>query len=95
MTVYERNLLKNGVGGVAAGACVEIEGEAIMAVGAVRFQRKNTSTKVMFVDVDVRNVNLYRGETVFAKNTLRADSVREAIKTKLIGNSDQIVDIDI
>jgi hypothetical protein len=95
LTIYERNLLQNGVGGISAGACVEIDGEAIMAVGAVRFLRKNTSTKVMFVDVDVRNVNLYRGETVFTKNTLVADAVRESIKSKLIPHIDQIADIEI
>jgi hypothetical protein len=66
-----------------------------MAVGAVRFLRKNSSTKVMFVDVDIRNVNLYRGETVFAKNTLVADAVRESIKSKLIPHKDQIADIEI
>ena len=38
----------------------------------------------MFVDVDIRNVSLYRGETVFAKNTFVADAVRESIKSKLI-----------
>nr|WP_229801725.1 hypothetical protein [Pseudomonas mandelii] len=95
LTVYERNLLENGVGGISAGACVEVEGEAIMAVGAVRFLRKNSSTQVMFTDVDIRNVNLYRGETVFAKNTLVADAVRESIKSKLVPHKDQIVDIDI
>jgi hypothetical protein len=95
LTVYERNLLQHGVGGISAGACVEVDGEAIMAVGAVRFLRKNTSTQVMFVDVDIRNVNLYRGETVFAKNTLVANAVRESIKSKLIPHNDQIADIEI
>jgi hypothetical protein len=95
LTVYERNLLEHGVGGISAGACVEVEGEAMMAVGAVRFQRKNSSTQVMFVDVDVRNVNLYRGETVFAKNTLVAEGVRESIKSKLIPHKNQIIDIEI
>ncbi|RIJ07644.1 hypothetical protein DXT77_23535 [Pseudomonas sp. 91RF] len=83
LTLYERNLLDNGVGGMAAAACTEVAGEAIMAVGAVRFKRKNTSTKVLFVDVDIRNVNLYRGETVFARNSLVADATRESIKNKL------------
>jgi hypothetical protein len=95
LTVYEQNLLKDGVGGISAGACVEVDGEAIMAVGAVRFNRKSTSTQVMFVDVDIRNVSLYRGETVFAKNTLVADAVRESIKSKLIPHKDQIAEIDI
>jgi hypothetical protein len=95
LTAYERNLLQHGVGGISAGACVEVDGESIMALGTVRFQRRNTSTKVLFVDVDVRNVNLYRGETVFVKNTLKADSVREAINNKLIAHSEKIVDIEI
>lgn len=95
LTAYERNLLQNGVGGISACACVEVSGEAIMAVGAVRFLRKNTATQVMFVDVDIRNVDLYRGETVFAKNTLVADAVREMIKRKLVPHEDEIADIDI
>nr|WP_189673759.1 hypothetical protein [Pseudomonas khorasanensis] len=83
LTLYERNLLSSGVGGVTAAACTEVNGEAIMAMGAVRFLRRNTSTKVLFVDVDVRNVKLYRGETVLARNTLVADAVRDTIRTKL------------
>lgn len=83
LTLYERNLLNHGVGGITAGVCTEVNGEAIMAVGAVRFLRRNTSTKVMFVDVDVRNVKLYSGETIFAKNTEVADKARAAIRTKL------------
>lgn len=83
LTLYERNLLNHGVGGVSSGVCTEINGEAIMAVGTVRFLRRNTSTKVMFVDVDVRNVKLYRGETIFAKNTEIADKARDLIRSKL------------
>lgn len=83
LTLYERNLLNHGVGGITTGVCTEINGEAIMAVGAVRFLRRNTSTKVMFVDVDVRNVKMYRGETVFAKNTEVADLARNTIRSKL------------
>ncbi|WP_445179925.1 hypothetical protein [Pseudomonas sp. McL0111] len=83
LTVYERNLLQNGVGGLAAGTCTEVNGEAIMAVGAVRFLRKNTSTKVLFADVDVRDVKLYRGETMFAKNEFVANQARESVKGKL------------
>ncbi|UVK89068.1 hypothetical protein LOY52_03100 [Pseudomonas sp. B21-051] len=94
LTAYERNLLDHGVGGISTGACVELDGEAIMALGTVRFLRKNTSTKVMFVDVDVRNVSLYRAQTFFAKNTDVANAVRETIKKKLVG-IDQIEDIDI
>ncbi|WP_085684973.1 MULTISPECIES: hypothetical protein [unclassified Pseudomonas] len=92
LTLYERNLLDNGVGGMAAAACTEVAGEAIMAVGAVRFKRKNTSTKVLFVDVDIRNVNLYRGETVFAKNTVVADATRERIKIRLGVNAVEKID---
>ncbi|MFW9079407.1 hypothetical protein ACOI9X_09030 [Pseudomonas sp. P2757] len=92
LTLYERNLLDNGVGGMAAASCTEVAGEAIMAVGAVRFKRKNTSTKVLFVDVDIRNVNLYRGETVFAKNTLVADATRESIKVRLGVNAVEKID---
>ncbi|MGE8147727.1 hypothetical protein ACQKP7_21425 [Pseudomonas frederiksbergensis] len=95
LTTYERNLLENGVGGVSAAACVEVGDEPVMAVGAVRFLRRNTSTKVLFVDVDVRNVNLYRGETVFTKNQLVADATREAIKKKLTPHDSKIEDIDI
>jgi hypothetical protein len=83
LTTYERNLLENGIGGVATGACTEVNGEAIMAVGAVRFIRRNSSTKVLFVDVDIRDAKLYRGETMFAKNDMVANQAREAIKTKL------------
>ncbi|HEX4551319.1 hypothetical protein [Pseudomonas sp.] len=86
LTIYERNLLENGVGGIAAGSCTEVNGEVLMAVGAVRFKRRNTSTKVLFVDVDVRNVKLYRGETLFAKNEFVADEVRQTIKDRLSGN---------
>lgn len=95
LTVYERNLLQHGVGGLSSAACVESDGEAIMAVGAVRFLRRNTSTKVMFVDVDIRNVKLYRGETVFAKNTLVANAVREKIAAKLVGHVEKIDNIEI
>ncbi len=83
LTLYERNLLNHGVGGITAGVCTEVNGEAIMAVGAVRFLRRNTSTKVMFIDVDVRNVKLYKGETIFAKNTELANASRQSIRTKL------------
>jgi hypothetical protein len=83
LTLYERNLLNQGVGGVTAAACTEVHGEAIMAVGAVRFLRRNTSTKVMFVDVDVRNVKMYRGESMFAKNTEVAEATRATIRSRL------------
>ena len=45
LTVYERNLLQNGVGGISAGASVEVDGEAIMAVGAVRFLPRTAPPK--------------------------------------------------
>lgn len=95
LTLYERNLLNHGVGGITAGACTENDGVATMALGAVRFLRKNTSTQVLFVDVDTRDVNLYRGETVFEKNDLLAKATREVIATKLIAHAGKIADYDI
>lgn len=95
LTVYERNLLTHGVGGVTAGACTEHNGVAIMALGAVRFLRRNTSTKVLFVDVDTRSVKLYRGETLFEKNDLVAKGARATIESKLIAHTGKIADYDI
>lgn len=95
LTVYERNLLAHGVGGISAGACTEHNGVAIMAVGAVRFLRRNTSTKVLFVDVDTRSVKLYRGETMFEKNDTVAKGTRATIENKLITHAGKIVDYDI
>lgn len=95
LTLYERNLLENGVGGVTAGACAEINGATIFAVGAVRFARRNSSTKVMFVDVDVRNVGLYRGETVFEKNEFVAEATRTKIATALVNHLAKAIDYDI
>lgn len=95
LTVYERNLLAHGVGGVTAGACTEHNGVAFMALGAVRFLRRNTSTKVLFVDVDTRSVKLYRGETLFEKNDLVATAAREVIANKLIAHTGKIADYDI
>jgi hypothetical protein len=66
-----------------------------MAVGAVRFLRRNTSTKVLFVDVDTRSVKLYRGETLFEKNDLVVTANRETIANKLIAHAGKIVDYDI
>ncbi|MFJ7314174.1 hypothetical protein ACIQVE_15680 [Pseudomonas sp. NPDC098747] len=83
LTLYERNLLNNGVGGISTGACTEVNGVPLMAVGAVRFLRRNTSDKVLFVDVDIRNVKMYRGETVFEKNNNTASATREYIRNKL------------
>ncbi|MCP1441876.1 hypothetical protein J3D54_001008 [Pseudomonas sp. GGS8] len=95
LTAYERNLLAHGVGGIAAGACTENNGVATMALGAVRFLRRNTSTKVLFVDVDTRDVKLYRGEAVFEKNDLLAKATREVIATRLIEHAGKITDYDI
>ena len=83
LTLYERNLLNNGVGGISTGACTEVNGVPKMAVGAVRFLRRNTSDKVLFVDVDIRNVKMYRGETVFEKNNDVANATREYIRNAL------------
>ncbi|WP_415773087.1 hypothetical protein [Pseudomonas sp. LB3P38] len=95
LTVYERNLLAHGVGGIAAGACTEHNGVATLALGAVRFLRRNTSTKVLFVDVDTRSVKLYRGETVFEKNDTVAQGTRKTIADKLIAHAGKIADYDI
>ena len=95
LTVYERNLLAHGVGGITAGACTEQNGVAILALGAVRFLRRNTSTKVLFVDVDTRSVKLYRGETLFEKNDLLANATREVIANKLVVHSGKVADYDI
>jgi hypothetical protein len=95
LTLYERNLLEHGVCGVTAGACTEINGVTVFAIGAVRFKRKNTSTKVMFVDVDIRNVDLYRGELTFEKNDLVAEAARDVIAQKLINHMIKKLDYDI
>lgn len=95
LTLYERNLLENGMCGVTAGSCTEVNGVTVFAIGAVRFARKNTSTKVLFVDVDIRNVNLYRGETSFEKNDLVAEATRAVIAEKLIKHATKTIDYDI
>jgi hypothetical protein len=95
LTLYERNLLQHGVCGVTAGACTEINGVTVFAIGAVRFKRKNTSTKVMFVDVDIRNVDLYRGEATFEKNDMIAEAARDVIARKLIDHTAKKLDYDI
>lgn len=95
LTVYERNVLQNGVGGVTAGACTEVNGATVFAIGAVRFTRRNTSTKVLFVDVDIRNVDLYRGETVFEKNETLAAATRDFISQKLVNHITRKIDYDI
>ncbi|MFZ3280056.1 hypothetical protein [Pseudomonas sp.] len=95
LTLYERNLLQHGVCGVTAGACTEVNGVTVFAIGAVRFQRKNTSTKVMFVDVDIRNVKLYRGEATFEKNDMLAAAARDVIAQKLINHLTKKLDYDI
>ncbi|WP_085711222.1 MULTISPECIES: hypothetical protein [unclassified Pseudomonas] len=95
LTLYERNLLKQGVGGVTVGSCTEINGVAVFGIGAVRFTRRNSSTKVMFVDTDVRNVNMYRGETAFERNDLLAEATRKKIADALIKYSADKLDYDI
>lgn len=95
LTAYERNVLQNGVGGVTTGACAEVNGATVFAIGAVRFARRNTSTKVLFVDVDIRNVDLYRGETVFEKNDALAAATRDFIAQKLVNHITKKIDYDI
>ncbi len=95
LTVYERNLLQHGVGGVTAGACTEVNGVTVFAIGAVRFERKNTSTKVLFVDVDIRNVSLYSAQTTFEKNDFLAAAARDVIAQKLIKHLTKKLDYDI
>lgn len=87
LTLYERNLLDHGVGGMAAGACSEVNGEAKMSIGVVRFKRRNRSDKVLFVDVDVRDVKLYRGESVFVKNDVVAKATRSMIESYITANA--------
>ena len=67
LTLFERNLLEHGVGGMAAGTCVEIDGEVSMLLGTVRFIRRNSATQVLFADWNSREVKLYKGESVFRK----------------------------
>lgn len=87
LTLYERNLLEHGVGGMAVGACSEVNGEAKMSIGVVRFKRQNRSDKVLFVDVDVRNVKLYRGESVFSKNDVIARATRSKVEEYITTNA--------
>jgi hypothetical protein len=87
LTLYERNMLEHGVGGMAAGTCTEVNGEVTLALGVVRFIRKNSSTQVLFVDWDTRSVKLYRGESVFRKVPSLVDSTRDHIRTKLGDNA--------
>jgi hypothetical protein len=49
----------------------------------------------MFVDVDVRNVGLYRGETVFEKNEFVAEATRTKIATALVNHLAKAIDYDI
>lgn len=87
LTLYERNMLEHGVGGIAAGTCTEVNGEVTMALGMVRFIRDNSSTKVLFVDWDSRSVKLYRGESVFRKVPSLVEKNREYIRDKLGDNA--------
>ncbi|WP_339546594.1 hypothetical protein [Pseudomonas sp. RA_35y_Pfl2_P32] len=87
LTLYERNVLEHGVGGTAAGTCTEINGEVTLALGTVRFIRKNTSAQVLFADWDTRDVKLYRGESVFRKVSSIVEQTRDEILRKLGGNA--------
>ena len=84
LTLYESNLLDQGVGGMAAGACTEIDGDVTLSLGVVRFKRRNTSDKVIFVDVDVRKVGLYRGEVTFVKNDLVVNATRPIVEKFIV-----------
>lgn len=83
LTLYERNLLEHGVGGMAAGTCVEIEGEVSMLLGTVRFTRRNSSTQVLFADWSSRDVKLYKGESVFRKVPAIVEQTRGIIIRRL------------
>ena len=87
LTLYERNMLEHGVGGMAAGTCTEVNDEVTLALGVVRFIRENSSTQVLFVDWNTRSVKLYRGECVFRKVPSLVDSARDYIRTKLGDNA--------
>jgi hypothetical protein len=87
LTLYERNMLDHGVGGMAAGTCTEEKGEVTLALGMVRFIRDNSSTKVLFVDWDTRSVKFYRGESVFRKVPYLVDNNREYIRERLGDNA--------
>jgi hypothetical protein len=45
--------------------------------------------------VDIRNVDLYRGETVFEKNDTIAQATREFIAQKLVSHITKKIDYDI
>ncbi|MCE6979463.1 hypothetical protein EI534_19210 [Pseudomonas frederiksbergensis] len=83
LTLYERNMLEHGVGGMAAGTCTEVNGEVTMALGTVRFIRNNTATQVLFMDWDSREVKLYRGDSVFRKVPSIVEQTRATILGKL------------
>ncbi|WWL43841.1 hypothetical protein V5O39_20270 [Pseudomonas parakoreensis] len=76
-------MLEHGVGGMAAGTCTEINGEVTMALGTVRFIRKNTAKQVLFMDWDSREVKLYRGDSVFRKVPSIVEQTRDTIRVKL------------
>ena len=92
LTLYERNLLEHGVGGIAAGTCTEINNEVTLALGTVRFIRKNTATQVLFADWDSREVKLYRGDSVFRKVPALVEQTRETILRKLGLNAKTKID---
>jgi hypothetical protein len=83
LTLFEKNLLEHGAGGMAAGTCTEIDGEVTLLVGTVRFIRRSSSTQVLFVDWDSREVKLYKGESVFRKVSSIVEQTRGTIIAKL------------
>ncbi|MGF6491772.1 hypothetical protein [Pseudomonas frederiksbergensis] len=96
LTLYERNMLEHGVGGMAAGTCTEVNGEVTMALGTVRFIRKNTAKQVLFMDWDSREVKLYRGDSVFRKVPYIVEQTRDTIRAKLgLNAKTKIEDYDI
>lgn len=83
LTLFERNLLEHGVGGIAAGTCVEIGGEVSMLLGTVRFIRRKRATQVLFADWSSREVQLYKGQSVFRKVPSIVERTRGIILGKL------------
>nr|BFE91774.1 hypothetical protein GCM10020185_23100 [Pseudomonas brassicacearum subsp. brassicacearum] len=67
---------------MAAGTCVEIDGEVSMMLGTVRFIRRNSATQVLFADWNSREVKLYKGESVFFE---KVPSVVERTRDIIIG----------
>jgi hypothetical protein len=83
LTLFERNLLEHGSGGMAAGTCTEIDGEVTLLLGTVRFIRRNSATQVLFADWSSRDVKLYKGESVFRKVPTIVEQTRGTVIRKL------------